>query len=672
MSFRSKRSHFLAASCFAATVAASPLAQPARAQSVTASRLQVIDRGATDPQKLITITVHLAKPDKAGFEKTLAALYDRSSPTFHHWLTDADLAKFAPTEAQRSAVSRTLQASGLTVLSTDKNGFSIRASGTVANVARAFNTEIHDFERNGETFRRNITPATLNGSAAAYVDVVAGLESHTVHPMLTRAKNAKTGAPVANIPLKTAKASGGFGAYVTTQSLSPSQSFTFTGTGKHPETSTYAGIVYGASPTLLPDFAPSDLQAVYGLKPAYKKGLDGTGQTIVLLEAYGYPTTESDANAEFKLAHIAQLTDANFSIVYPEGVPAPDEGILEGWDIEIALDVQSAHTIAPGANIVIVATNGQDSEDFQYSMQYIIDNSLGATVSDSWEEDLDLVAGPAEQQSYEDILELAAAKGISFQFSSGDSGDNGVGSPLGAAGVPAVAPHATAVGGTSILNTIGGTGFTPVSWGSTIVLLADPNPYTPPFAFFDAGAGGGESVYWPKPVWQKSLPGLGRQTPDVSALADPYTGFPIVVTSGTEQLLQPGWGGTSLASPIFTAFWAIAQQAAGGPLGQASPTLAALKSGLVDVKPLGNANDITGSVTIKHKTTDYSTLDIFNSAVEQNTVFVGAVYVGFPGFAIGFGLDSSLTATTGWDDATGYGTPDGLKFINAVAASAKP
>jgi subtilase family serine protease len=613
--------------------------------------------------------------DKAGFEKTLAALYDRSSPTFHHWLTDAELKKFAPTEAQRDAVRQTLQASGLTVLSTDRNGFSIRARGTAVNVARAFNTEIHDFVRNGETFRRTITPAALNGSAAAYVDVVAGLESHPVHPMLTRAKNLKTGAALANIPLKVARSAGGFSGYVTDQSLSPPQSLTLTGPGKHPETATYTGILYGISETLFPDFAPRDLESVYGLRQAYKQGLDGTGQTIVLLEGYGYPTVQSDANAEFQLAHLTPLSDTNFSIVYPEGQPAPDAGILAGWDIEIALDVQSSHSIAPGANVVIVATNGQDSEDFQYSMQYIIDNNIGSTVSDSWEEDLDLIAGPAEQESFEYVLELGAAKGISFQFSTGDSGDNGVGSPLGAPGVPAVAPHATAVGGTSILNTVGGTSFKPVSWGSAFSLVGDPYPLTPPFAYFYAGGGGGQSIYWPKPIWQRALPGLGRQTPDVSALADPYTGFPIVVTSGSKQYLEPGWGGTSLASPIFTAFWAIAQQAAGGALGQASPTLARLKTGLVDVVPLGNVNDVTGVVTDRHKETDYSTLDIFSGVVEQNAVFVGAIYFdefSEIGSTIGFGLDTSLTTGTGWDNATGYGTPDGLNFIKAVAASAKP
>jgi subtilase family serine protease len=662
---------FLTTLCAAASIA--PAALPTPAQAALPLRLEAIDRGPTNAKQIITITVHLAKPDEAGFQKVLADLYDRTSPRFHKWLTDDELRQFAPPAEQRDAVKQALEAGGLTVISFDKDGFSIRARGAAGDVARAFNTEIHDFTRNGELFRRNISPARLDGAAAAYVHTVAGLESHTVHPMLTRQVNLLTGKAPANIPLNEVRP--GLGKFITDQILSPSQSFTYPTPGETLPTATYTGVVYASNPNLVADYSPRQLEKVYGLLPAYAQGLNGTGQTIVLLEAYGYPTIEADANAFFKLTHLPQLTSSNFNIVYPEGVPNSNNGILTGWNIEIALDVQSSHSIAPGANTLVVATNGQDNEDFQYSMQYIIDNNLGSTVSDSWEEDTDLVAGPAEQESFEDVLELAAAKGISFQFSCGDGGDGGLGTPLGAPGVPSVAPHATAVGGTAILNNVGGAGFTPTGWGDGLSLIASSGPVNPPESSFYAGGGGGESVFWPKPDWQASLPGVGRQTPDVSALGDPFTGVPIVVTDSTtgQKLLEPGWGGTSLSSPIFTAFWAIAQQAVGGPLGQASPTIAVLTKGIRDVLPIANANDITGSITTSSGTTDYSTLQIFGtSVVEQNTIFTGAIWNIDPGvsaYGIGFALDSSLTVTPGWDNQTGYGTPEGLAFIKAVAAS---
>jgi subtilase family serine protease len=116
-----------------------------------------------------------------------------------------------------------------------------------------------------------------------------------------------------------------------------------------------------------------------------------------------------------------------------------------------------------------------------------------------------------------------------------------VGQPLGAQLLPSDAPHATAVGGTSILND--GTGLRLTGWGDVQVLLEDGAVEDPPEVFgFEGGAGGGESIYFPKPTWQASLSGPGRQTLDVSALADPYTGVPIVLTQDGVQYIEPGWG----------------------------------------------------------------------------------------------------------------------------------
>jgi subtilase family serine protease len=661
---------FAATALTAVTCAVSVPAMAARDNTPPALS-QAHDRGPVDPAQMITITVQLNRTNDAVFRQAVDALYDPKSPTFHHWMNDADLRAFAPAPAQVAAVRAELERQGLTVISTSRNGFSLRARGPIAAVSKAFNTEIHNFERNGQVFRANIRNARLNGPAGDYVSAVAGLESHVVRPMLARAHNLKTGQPYAAIALKDVEAAGGLSSIITDQALSPSQTVTYTTEGAPLPTATYSGIVYNNNPNLVIDFSAKDLQKAYDLEPAYKLGLNGAGQTIVLLEGYGYPTAEADANAGFRLNHLPQLTPATFNVVYPEGTPNPNSGILTGWNTEIALDIQSSHAIAPGASILVVATNGQDNEDFQASMQYIVDNNLGTTVSDSWEEDTDLVAGPYEQESYENILIVAAAKGVSFQFSTGDSGDGGLGTPIGAAGVPSVAPHATAVGGTAILNKLGTHKFVPTGWGDAIALLDDFGPVDPPLAQYIFGGGGGESVFWPKPIWQASLPGTGRQTPDVSALADPYTGFPLVITQGTEKYIFDGVGGTSLASPIFTAFWALAQQKAGHALGQASPTIAGLTSGIKDVVPLTSPESISGSVTDSSGTTAYSTVALFAGVIPQNEPFIAALWnipASDEGLGFGFGLDSSLNVTVGWDNATGYGTPDGLAFIDAAAA----
>jgi subtilase family serine protease len=633
---------------------------------------QASDLGPIDSAKEINITVHLKLRNQAAFDKVVDALYDPASPTFHKWLTDEDLKKYAPAKEEFNAVRKELENHGLTILSTDENGFSIRARGTAGNVESAFNTPIHEFERNGKVFRANVENARLSGAAGDYVAAVAGIESHEVHPLLHRALNPKTHEPPPTVALTKVQASGGLGSIITNQILYAPTTFTFTTPGASLPVGVYYGNVYGANPELVPDYTPAQLQALYGLRAAYKEGLDGTGQTIVLLEAFGYPTIKADANAFFKLTGLPQLTSANFSIVYPEGKPvSPIAGELTGWDIEIALDVQWAHSIAPGAKIIVVAAAGQDNEDLQDSMSYIINHNLGNSVNDSWEVDTDIIAGPLEEKSFDQLLEIAAAKGISFQFSSGDDGDGGLGSPIGAPGVPSNSPHATAVGGTSIVNKVNASGYETLGWGTSFVALNEGGVLDPPLALpFWGGAGGGESIYFPKPSWQKGLPGTGRQVPDVSALADPWTGVPIVVTVNGVQGVEVGWGGTSLASPIFTAIWAIANQKAGHSLGQAAPTIAALNPGeLQDVLPLSTATNVAGTIFDVTGTTYYSSTGLFTGLLYGSTGFTSAV-VNFGGSvdqAISFGLDSSLTVTKGWDNVTGYGTPNGLTFLNAVA-----
>jgi len=650
------------------------------------------DLGRVDASTEIDITVHLKLNDKAAFDKAVDALYDPASPTFHQWMTNADLQKYAPAEDQRKTVRSELEKHGLTILSTDAFGFSIRAHGTIANVESAFNTEIHHFEYNGTVFRANVRNARLTGEAGDYVSSVAGIESHQVHPLFSRALDPRTQKPYAPVPLT--KLAGGFPPVTTTQCLAAPQTFSLKGTTALPS-GVFSGNVYtaGSAPDyLVCDYLPSELQIALGLADVYAAGYNGAGQTIVLVEAYGYPTLEKDANAFFEMAGLPLLNKSNFSIVYPEGKPTdPDLGILTGWNVEMALDLQWAHTIAPGAKIIDVVANGEDNESFQDAIIYVASNNLGNQVSNSYEEDLDLLAGSLEQTSWDDAIEVASAKGISVNFSTGDSGDNGVGSPLGAPGVPSVSPHATAVGGTSILNDVNRPGYTiTTGWGDSWVALTGYQiTLTPPtnkYVLFDpplpigllgGGGGGGESVFFPKPSWQASLPGTGRQTPDVSALADPYTGVPLVITFDKQQFLLIGVGGTSLSCPIFTGFWAIANEKAGRSLGQAAPAIAALPyGGVQDVLPTSDStpSDATGVITDESGSTTYSASALFNGELYGNKGFTSALLIDpkpFSSYVLGFGIDTSLTVRHGWDNATGHGTPYGLAFINAVTANTK-
>jgi subtilase family serine protease len=202
----------------------------------------------------------------------------------------------------------------------------------------------------------------------------------------------------------------------------------------------------------------------------------------------------------------------------------------------------------------------------------------------------------------------------------------------------------------------------------------------PPFdAGFQFGACGGESQFFAKPKWQQALPGNGRQVPDVSADADPFTGVPVVVTTGGAQLAEAGVGGTSLASPIFSAIWAIASQYNGKPLGLAAPVVAGLQKGeitdVLDTSDL-SADSLSGTILDENGSTFYSTNALFaqNFPSIAQTNFLAAItnlHNLHSAFALTFGADSSLIVGEGWDNVTGFGEPNGLPFIQGVTGKTK-
>jgi len=632
------------------------------------------DLGSVDPTREINLTVVLQPHNSAAYDQAVQALYDPASPTYHHWFTAQDFEKYAPTAAEFESVKEELVSHGFSVVSSDPHRLSIRVHGTVAKAESAFQTEIHSFSYNGRLFDAHTRDAQLRGSAGALVESVAGLERHTTKPQLSVSKNPKTGRPLHKKLLTKAEIDGGLLNEITGTPLSAPALFTYFTNGSLP-LGVYYGTVYDSNPNLTVSYSPAQLQAHYGLTSLIKQGYDGTGQTIALVEAYGYAAAEADANTYSKIFGLPALNSSNFSVVYPEGPPLnAGAADLTGWTTEIALDIQTAHSIAPGAKIVVVASAGQDNEDQIASLQYIINKNVAFTVSSSWENDDEIISGPAEEDAFNSVLREGVAAGISFQFSSGDGGDLGLGTPVGAVGVPSNAPYATAVGGTSVLNNPWGTGDIVAGWGNNLDYIALGGPTDPPtdYSFYEFGGGGGESAYFGKPAWQSALPGTGRQVPDVSALADPFTGVVVIYTYAGQQYAEAGIGGTSLASPLFTSIWAIADQYNGGPLGFAAPAAAKLKSGqITDVVPTSSlvASDPAGTVYDSSGATFYSADGLFYPGeLYTQTVFPSAVWPfdSEDALVLSFGTDSSLTVTPGWDNVTGYGEPNGLPFIQGV------
>jgi subtilase family serine protease len=652
------------------------------------------DHGRVAPEQEQSITVFLKLHDQAGFDQAVADMYDPASPTYHQWFTDADFAKYAPTNAEMKTVKEELEGYGLRTISVDPQNFSIRVHGTVSAIQDAFQTELHTFtykqNKNKITsFQAPLREALLSGAAGSLVAATAGLERHTMHPNVEIAKNPSTGQPLFSKRITATETAAQFfnPPFLTNTALTGPSTFELKGLAQPLPIGNYFGPAYNINFEEFVSYPPAQLQSHYGLTSLIQQGYDGSGQTVALLEAFGYAAAEQDANAAGSVFGLPLLTNNNFEVVFPEGPPLnPNSADITGFTGEIALDIQSVHAVAPGAKIIEVASSGQDNEDLITSLEYIRTHKLAHIVSASLEVDAEIISGADEENSFNNVLERLAAAGISVQFASGDTGDLGLGTPLGAVSVPSNSPFATAVGGTSVLNDplgsddLVGSGDIVTGWGTNLTALQFEIVQDPPASLgFQFGAGGGESQFFAKPAYQKALTGNGRQVPDVSADADPFTGVPIVETLGGVQFGVAEVGGTSLATPVFSAIWAIASQYNGKPLGFAAPAVARLQKGqitdVVDTSDL-SADSLSGTIVDQNGSTFYSTNALFanNFPAIAQTNFLAAIsnlHNLHLAFAVSFGADTSLTVTEGWDNVTGFGEPNGLPFIQGVTGKTK-
>ncbi|MEI9983358.1 MAG: S53 family peptidase [Aliidongia sp.] len=557
------------------------------------------DLGPVDTATPMSGMVWLKSRNEAQLDAAVASRYDVNSPFYHQWLSPAEVAGFGPAASDIQTLVASLRAQGLTIEHISDDGTAIKVSGTAERVGAAFGTSFHFKTVAGRKVFLNQAEPQYRGAHAELVDHVATLNGIGMEPFALRQVDPATGQPRAGVLATTPNPLSNF----TNQCFGPSTTVTATGTASDGGTvvASYQG------PQYLPDilFGPfcaytaQQMVTHYGLGAVYAQGWTGKGQTIVLVDAFGSPTITADANTFSTAMGLPALTSKNFQIVYPDGQPPVASNT---WVDEISLDVEWAHAIAPEAKIVLVVAPTDDSTELAYVLQYAVSHKLGTVISNSFgvpetpdtPAEPNLYSSPAGARQFNNIIKRAAAQGIAVNTATGDHGDYGVGKPLGAASVPADSQYGTAVGGTS-LNVPSDKGPVDSAWGLVAagLVAAGGVPIDPPKAASAAaggGGGGGESIYLTKPAFQKNLPGTGRQLPDVSAVADPQTGAIIVMTENgapTFSLI----GGTSLASPVFSAIWALANQAAGEPLGQAAPIIANMASGaLTDILPISTSN----------------------------------------------------------------------------------
>jgi subtilase family serine protease len=678
------RASGLAGSLLVATCLSAAVVPAAMAGQQPPLLRQATDLGPVDAASPVELTLWMKMRNEQGLDALVAAQQAGTGA----YLSPRQLrAQFGPTAADAEKVAAYMKAEGFAV-SVGQDNLYVRASASAARVQSAFKVQLHQYDLSGRTFRASSHGATLPAELVPLVAAVGGFSSLGAEPQIARVgRKATTGvhrtAEAEGLPSHPQPlGAGANGLVYSAQCFYPPTTLNFSGNGA---TASYTGNVYGAPiasppPNASPcGYQPSDIQTAYNLTPLYKAGLTGAGVTIGIVDAYGSTTIANDVQV---FSQAMGLPPANLTII---GTPTESNFSTDanaGWAGETTLDVEWVHAIAPGAKIVLVVTPTNSFNDLFAGIATAAAVPGVVAISNSWS-GFDIgVAGDSEfYVAIDNFLKTVGAAGISVDFSTGDYGDNAsqLGGLYTSTGWPASSPYATAVGGVSVALDAHKHIAWQTSWGTNITEIADTTALgSPPIdptnneGFVFGGTGGLSDVY-PKPFWQFQVPGNRRGTPDISWVADPYTGVEIIYS--IDAAGDPGIeviGGTSASCPMFTALWGIATQRAHHLLGQAAPRLYRLpfwSGAITDVVNLTSQNNVTGTLTDSGGT-DVQKASELAAPLYNLPSFVSALYNSPHStrwFVLTFGLDSTLQVGPGWDTATGLGTPNGWNFVEAVA-----
>ena len=360
-------------------------------------------------------------------------------------------------------------------------------------------------------------------------------------------------------------------------------------------------------------YEPPQVQQAYDLPALYAKGVTGKGATIVIVDSFGSPTIKNDLatyDGQFGIP-----APPSFTVIQPAGpVPPfdPNNGTMLSWAGETTLDVEYAHTIAPGASIVLVETPVAETEGvtgFPQIIQaekYVINHHLGDVISQSFSATEQTFSSKAAVNALRVAYVDAQQHHITVLAASGDNGAANVGldgstfftSPTTT--WPPSDPLVTAIGGTQLHLDANGNRTSPDTvWNDTF------NVATNQFIFGDNGpnplaAGGGKSVLFSRPSYQNLVRGAvghARGVPDIS-MSSACNGAVDVYQSSPG--VPAGWFptcGTSEATPLFAGIVALAVQEAHHSLGLINPALYAMAAqhapGLVDVTSGNNTVSFT-------------------------------------------------------------------------------
>ena len=642
---------------------AATAASPPAASSLSTLRNSL--PATTDPQTgsysapSMTVQVALAPQNQAGLNSALQAIYTEGSSQYHQFLSAGQFdAQYAPSAAERASVASYLASEGLTVASTS-SPFLLSVTGSSAKITAAFHTSLSNYvDPRGIRYFQNSRTLQVPTSIVSDIQGVVGLtntvreQSGIVKPLTGKAA---TGSAAASASCETP--------YVTIKQL-----FTYVNKG------TSFPVGYGGGPGCV-GLTPSQTNSMYDA-PAASPATQGSGVNAAVFELSAYQASDVKTWAKtfYGAGYSPSLSNVNvdggpLDPVCPAGDSCPPQYESYAGDIEVVADIENTLAVAKDSHVIVYnAPNDETGQTELDEYTTIANQDTADTVSSSWGTcENDVTAGYVQAENT--IFEQMAFQGQSVFSSSGDTGAFGCirtdGTTIVDQGDPSSQPWVTSVGGTSFESDNPGTNPNPgpPATGTETVWnvhnLCSDAPAAPSndnqggyFWCAETGAsGGGSSQYWGRPFYQQgpgvnnsyvtygngttncSLAATGtpcRQVPDISANADPYTGYAEYCTGSAATPYSVcatigsggGWfgiGGTSLSSPLWAAVTADRDSYQGRRTGNINPLLYYW----LRTNPSEYFTDITGQGRLQQ-------------AATNNGLF---------------------PTTPGYDEATGIGTP---------------
>jgi subtilase family serine protease len=594
------------------------------------------------------LTVQLwLKPDAAAAERYATAAATPGNALFHRYLSPAAYTdRFGPSRAAVTEVTSWLRGAGFTGIATDSGRSYVRATAPVSVINAAFHVRLETYKASAAAsagrypLRANNRPVSLPAPVAARVLGITGLDNASPVLPLIREKTRPAASGAAHAG-STPPCSRYYGQH------------TVSGLPEKYGTTTF--------PTLGCGYAAGQLRAAYGASDAST----GTGQTVALVEL-GLTRDMFLTLADYARANHMPAPSATR---YAE-LSLGKNTCGDPFDGEEQLDVEASYDMAPGANQLVVG--GDSCNNGDQGLQGLFDadtvildgangHPLATIASNSWE------SGDDDQSASSTTIEnaylvRAAAEGVGMYFSTGD---------VSGAEMPSADPYATAVGGTTLGIGASDNRLFETGWSNGVYTLTGHHTWL--FRRELAAAGGGPSLLWREPAYQKGVVpaaltkdpgtrgGAARSVPDISADADAVTGFAVGVLTfpkggGAPVYGQSDIGGTSLAAPLVAGLVTAAQQGQAAPFGFLNPVLYKLHGtgAYHDTLPMTSRSPAAQRAV--YCSPAVCQLNALITADDQNPAMIG--YTG-------------QVTLPGYDNMTGLGTPNGPAFIRHLRELAR-